>query len=594
MERALYIRRTLHFVMSAAALMLLSLCAPAPLWAAPQTVGSTANPGDVQVEVSDSGTIKFRSNDDGVVNDIWYSGVATGAVFSFNDGSAKTFRTGYFAGSTVTALSNSTVGNTITTTYRLGSAGTDPVVTQTVTLDTTAKTYTADWAIAVNVAGNPLSNLRFSYGGDISLVGDDFGYGAYNGVNRLSVFPSASSGSGHFSMTSVTPHSHYQADFYATIVSNVNTTGLTDVVETGVVDIGMAMQWDLGNLATGASTTVSIIVKTSLSSSTPTATPTRTPTSTSTPTRTATSTATPTATPTTTATHTATATATTTATPTVTLTPTPTATAQPTATPAPATPTAAPSATRTTAPSPTATVASNAISGRVVDSSNSPIEGVLLYVFGLGLAESNSAGEFSLRGARPGKSYPVLLQRAGFRFDEAPSEAVPGVAFTATGTALAFNPEQCTTTDETSRLVTGGTGATQIWSRGAADLDRLLANAAASATLSTDLLESYRSERITNALNVYLLASSALPEVRLSCGSTTSCIQVNLTPQQSAANAALETLRREALRANRLLRIQRNRPTRTSRAIAATIRSRGKRAARAIDTIGTTTHQCQR
>ena len=314
------------------------------VFAASQTLGSTANPGDVQLVVDDLGAVRFRSNDSGVIHDQWlFTGTdpSNGVIIGFNDGNAKKFRSRFFtAGAFVTPVSNISSGTTVTTVYRLGNTATDPVVTQFVALDTNNRLYDISWTIEVPSGGTNITSLQLIHGGDTNLLGDDFGSGSWKATTRtVSVHPDLAVGSGSLSLDGVTPPTAYDAVTYTQLRNNGNSLTLTNSVSASIVDIGMAMQWNIGSLSAGNSVTIRSTVSLSTTSATATptpaaGTPSATPTHTRTPTPIATETGTPTGSPT----------------------PTWTATQSPTPSVAPSsTPTVTPTATETGGVAPTAT-----------------------------------------------------------------------------------------------------------------------------------------------------------------------------------------------------------------------------------------------
>lgn len=336
----------------------------APVFAASQTVGVTTNPGDVQIVVDDLGSVRFLSNESGIVQDQWFypnTFPSNGIAIGFNDGSAQQFRTRFFtAGTFVTPVSNTLSGNKVTTVYRLGSAPTAPLVTQEIILDPPNRLYDIAWTIEVPSDGTGITSLKLVHGGDTNLLNEDSGFGSWRpATNTLSVHPDLAFGSGEMSLIGVTPPQSYNAINYSALQANGNALALTNTVSNTVVDIGMAMQWNIGSLSAGSSVTVRSIVV--LNTTTAPATPTPgvgTPVATATPTRTSTPANTATATPTQTATTTpsASATSTPTETPTVTLTATVTETPTTTATTTPTTTaTETPTSTVTTTPTSTPT-----------------------------------------------------------------------------------------------------------------------------------------------------------------------------------------------------------------------------------------------
>lgn len=336
------------------------LISNALVYAESKTLGSTTNPGDIQLVVDDLGSVRFLSNDSGVVHDQWFcpgTDPSNGVVIGFNDGSARQFRTRFFtAGSSVTPIHNTVVGGTVVTEYRLGSGSTDPLVTQRVSLDSTNRLYDISWTIEVPPEGTDITALTLVHGGDTNLLGNDSGFGSWNAAaNTVSVHPDLSVGAGEMSLVGITTPQGYEARTYTSIRTDGNALSLTNSVSASTVDIGMAMQWDVGALGAGNSVTIYSVVSLSTTSATPTptpgpGTPSATPTSTRTPT--ATNTHTPTATASPSSTPTSTATGTPTNTPTIT--PSSTPLISPTVTPTGAF-TAIPTATATPTSTPTET-----------------------------------------------------------------------------------------------------------------------------------------------------------------------------------------------------------------------------------------------
>ena len=318
----------------------------APVYAASQTVGTTTNPGDVQIVVDDLGAVRFVSNDNNQIQDQWIcqnaecSDLSNGITIAFNDGASKQFRTRFFAaGTLVTPVSNTKDGNKVITVYRLGSAPSDPLVTQEVILDPPNRLYDIAWTISIPSGGVSITSLQFVHGGDTNLLGNDYGYGTWDASSHtVSVRPDPNEGSGEMSLIGVTPPDAFEARNYTQVKQRGETFSLANVVEPATVDIGMALQWNLNTLSAGGSVTIRnvVLLNTTTDPATPTpsagtpaatATPTRTSTPENTPTATATGTATNT--PTSTISATPTETATSTVTPTITVTPTVTSTATP-------------------------------------------------------------------------------------------------------------------------------------------------------------------------------------------------------------------------------------------------------------------------
>jgi hypothetical protein len=474
--------------------------------AADQTLGSVTSPGNIQLIISDNGLVRPRTNDGSVVNDLWFGGEASATIFRFSDGATRVFKAGggYFdsgSPSPVTAISNSTVGSTVTTQYRLGSGGSDPVVSQVVTLDEAARSYDISWTVSVQGAGANLTGLRIVYGGDASLLGDDNGIGEWDqSLNAVGVLPLGIAGSGKVRIIGVTPPSAYQANNQAQVRLSGSNTNLNNGISSSTTDIAMAMQWNVGSITAGSSATVQARLVYGLSEETPTPTPTMTPTVT--PTRTAT--------------------------PTATWTPTPRPTAQQSSTP---TPEAEP-------------LPSDTISGLVRDADGAAVEGVLVYVIGLGAARTDLNGAFAIQGAESKRTYEVVVQRVGYDFTGAQTEAVRGEQLSIVGVLANYNPAMCREVD-VSRALSEAVGyARDVWERGRQD-NNALKNPSVEAL-----------ERLNLAYDVYLERSSEFPEVLLQCAKSRSggYVRRSLAREKRLMKRGITVLSREAFYANRRLR----------------------------------------
>jgi hypothetical protein len=504
-------------------------------FAADQTVGSVAGTGEIQLIVSDNGLVRLRTNDGGVVNDLWFGGEASATIFRFNDGATRVFKAGggYFdSGSppAVSAISNTTVGNTVTTQYRLGAGVNDPIVSQVVTLDIATRSYDISWSVDVQAAGTTISGLRIVYGGDASLLGDDNGTGEWNDdAKALSVLPLSIAGSGKVQLVGITVPSAYQANNQAQVRLSGSNTNLNNGVSVTTTDIAMAMQWNVGSINAGTSATVQARVTYGLSEQTPTPTPTNTPTRT--PTRTAT--------------------------PTATWTPTPTLAPQQTPTPLPE-------------PEP---LPSDTISGMVRDLEGVPLSGVLVYALRLGADRTDSNGAFAIPGGEGNTDYTLRIQRVGFDFSGAPTEAKPGNQLLILGTASRYNPAMCRENDVSLALSDAAGFAREVWTQGQQDSRRLGRGA-------SDALEA-----INVAFDTYLERSSEFPEVLLQCAKARSAgyTRRSLAREKRLMKRAIVVLGRGAFLANRRLREEGNRTPRESVRVKKTIDRATSRAKRLVN-----------
>ena len=165
---------------------------------------------------------------------------------------------GYYNGIPVTSVSNTTVGNTITTVMTAGSTR----ITQITSYIPGNTYYRLNWQIT-NTGGTSLSDIRFFHGEDTFLQGGDNGAGWWEPNNKIIGVRKVVSGlEQRMSLQGITtPYGHESADFG--IVANDAATGaLTNVVDPlDTTDNGYALEWRQATLAAGATWTISAMEK---------------------------------------------------------------------------------------------------------------------------------------------------------------------------------------------------------------------------------------------------------------------------------------------------------------------------------------------
>jgi hypothetical protein len=288
-----------------------------------------------------------------------------------------------------------------------------------------------------------------------------------------------------------------------------------------------------------------------LPTDTPTATATSTPTDTFTPTATFTDTATvtptytptvtPTATPTDTMTFTSTPENTPTHSPTPTLIPTNTSTPLPPATP-----------TNTPPPNfPAFSAGTSSLSGQVLEVGDAPVEGALVYSTDLGVASTNSRGEFILRGARAGFDYELVVRKDGLIPPSNPtitrSDRYARIVVTRAGKS----PSQCPARDISPILLQAGTLASRLYQMAIADLE-LVARKKALKVPTTNMV------KVHAMLRGFISASITIPDVIRTCPQSIKDVSLCATAQTRPGKISLlslsKGLRSNALLGNRLLR----------------------------------------
>jgi hypothetical protein len=276
-----------------------------------------------------------------------------------------------------------------------------------------------------------------------------------------------------------------------------------------------------------------------LPTDTPTATATSTPTDTFTPT--ATFTVTATATLTYTMTFTSTPENTPTNSPTPTLVPTNTSTPLPPATP-----------TNTPAPNfPAFSAGTLSLSGQVVEQSDAPVEGVLVYSADLGVTSTNSRGDFTLRGARAGFDYELVIRKDGIIPPDEPAITRSDRYAKIVVTRAAKPPSQCAARDISRLLLQAGTLASRLYKMAIEDL-QLVANRKALAVPTKNMSE------VHYLLRSFMIASSTIPDVIRTCPQSVKNVSLCSTAQTKPGKTSLlslsKGLRSNALLGNRLMR----------------------------------------
>jgi hypothetical protein len=331
--------------------------------------------------------------------------------------------------------------------------------------------------------------------------------------------------------------------------------------------------------------------------------PTDTPTATPTPTATDTFTPTLTFTPTNTFTPTDTYTPTSTFTPTFTDTPTATFTNTPENTPTP-TPTMTSVPTQTSTPSPPATPTNTpmpifpsygggnlTISGEVVDQSGQAVANVLVYSADLGVIATDTQGRFNLRGARAGFDYELLVRRDGVIPPSEQQFTRPDRYARIVVTLRAKPPAQCQSRDVSNLIIRAGSLATRLYTMALTDFQTF----AEKRQISIPTKNMTRTHLL---LRRYLVSSAGLPDVIVTCPQSIKSSGICSTSRTRTGKLSLinsgQSLRREALLGNRVLRDVNNRPSGPSIRRVKLIRTISDELARLMAVFPETSDVCSR
>lgn len=236
--------------------------------------------------------------------------------------------------------------------------------------------------------------------------------------------------------------------------------------------------------------------------------------------------------------------------------------------------------------------ASSTISGSVVVEGR-PSQGVIIYVLGLGTAVTNTAGTFSIGGAKSGVVYETVIQRTGFSFSPPRLTVSAGQSISAMGTQVSFNPRGCPVSDVTGQLNEAASQARMFKEMVYADSARLGGHGAKRAFGDHHTSAASASQRTDAQLYSYMLNSSAIPEVRLDCTDPTGCTSVSIFGSAVGALQEVGNLRREALQVNRVLRMRKMRTERESNLRIRDIRRANRTASSLFEEIGDQTFQCE-
>ena len=244
-----------------AAALMAALAGPVtPALAASQVIGGVASEGNLRIRVEDSGQMgveRYASGD-------WVSQIysdSPGSKGSALHVNGALYPLGYFMydsgwseiGTPGSPVSNTTVGNTITTVWTAGST----TITQTTQYTSGNPFYRLQWQIT-NTSGGALNDLRFFHGEDTYLVGGDNGAGFWDSANNIvGVYKTVSGNQQRMSLQGVTTPAYYQSEAFDIVLLAGGAGRLTNAINPDEeTDNGYAMEWDNATLAAGATWTI--------------------------------------------------------------------------------------------------------------------------------------------------------------------------------------------------------------------------------------------------------------------------------------------------------------------------------------------------
>lgn len=238
--------------------LMLLLLSSSRTFAATQTLGGVATENTLKVEIYDDGDMQVYRYVSGSWQPQWFPSNSK-SIRLYINGTAYIGTGGYFSGGGPTALT--TFSNTITDAntgeLELGDAAEALIaIVQTTYYPPGAAYISYTWEIQ-NLTGAAMSNLRFFSGGDTYLSGGDNGAGFWVAeTNTIGVRKGNPTQQNLFLQANTIPYAH-ESDRYANVFSNVNANALSNNVDTNeATDNGMAMEWRLASLASGATWTI--------------------------------------------------------------------------------------------------------------------------------------------------------------------------------------------------------------------------------------------------------------------------------------------------------------------------------------------------
>ena len=253
-------RRNLLLTAALAFAVIASLLNTLPARAATQTLGGVATEGTLTITVLDTGQMNVTRYVGGAWQNQIYifstNGASKGSALQINGTLYKLGYYSYYSGIQATTVSNTKVGNTITTVQTAG--GTQ--IVQTTTYIPGNAYYSLQWEIT-NTSGASLSDLRLFHGEDTFLQGGDNGSGWWApSITSIGVRKIIGSVEQRMSLQGITTPYAYESDYYSFVRSSVSNGALSNVVDPNeATDNGYALEWRQASLADGAIWTINAL-----------------------------------------------------------------------------------------------------------------------------------------------------------------------------------------------------------------------------------------------------------------------------------------------------------------------------------------------
>jgi len=243
------------------------LLAANPLFAAEQTIqNGPDSDGTIRVAVVDNGNMAvwiYDSSEGGKPEPFWvrqtYGPRSKGSIM-FLDGSRNSSM--QFGAPSIgatnnwTPVSNSAIGNTITTVFTADSGNVK--ITQTTAIGTGSNYYQMRWDIE-NIGASTYNDLLFAHGEDTYLDGDDDGTGHFSSAIEMVYTKSAVPGSanmmGLYADSSTPLYLYFQGRYDTNFDHMINWT-MDNTVNPAQVDAGYSIGWERDTLNPGETWTI--------------------------------------------------------------------------------------------------------------------------------------------------------------------------------------------------------------------------------------------------------------------------------------------------------------------------------------------------
>ena len=219
-----------------------------------QTVQNGSANGSVRVAVTDDGRMavwRYNAGSSTWVNQSFGPYSKFSLLFLSGGNPSMVFGAG-LAGTTWTAVSNTTSADNTTITSVFLADNNNVRVTQTTTV-TAGPYYRMLWEIA-NVGSTTYGDVRFTHGEDTYLAGNDNGEGHYDNALKMVYVTNVAAGiadlMGIYSSAS-TPFTHYFQGHYSTNYDRMRNWTMDNTVDPANVDAGYSLGWMRASLAPG-------------------------------------------------------------------------------------------------------------------------------------------------------------------------------------------------------------------------------------------------------------------------------------------------------------------------------------------------------